>query len=797
VAYLIDPSATPLELLDAIFSACSGFWGGRLSPIIPVIDGKISSAYWQLLLVVDPDRIYSYTDLPQALLDKLMKEIDPLQIQRHSAHLVEGDHPHYHPSHNYELVRVHGLLPRLTEQKWFQAPSLVTYDGRNGASPDRLIARNFGILNNNVLSEQIPKEVAQVTFNETFDFASFLEFVSIQQEQLIFPYAAAAARAVVDCGQDNHWTSYTLFVGGDVADWVAFWNQIFTIGASSRERWKVLCIPPTELKESRTIDALTKFLKKLAYRNAQSPPYIDWVSLNHTEDELRTMTEPFLSKRIDGIFRFSNRAGWFFPELPKRERYTFDFRGTVFGDPELLGVTLHQLPHTGGLVDVPGLPFRTRPDDRWIRDVRIEYRAEQPYYANEDLVYQLPRRSGTPRAFCGLPGRIDADGGLSFEMRTLAPLILTIPEDRELILSAIGCGRRVGYDEAFHWQEIKPAYQGLGSSDKARYCRGVLNLCGGLQSAHRMFENRFWRRNLYNLAGISYRESPHADGLVYQKIMKHPERWTIDSGAVREEEVKRIESQVLKLARYLRTSRKETTYLFLKEDLAKERAEFLELNPEFAPQNAKEVGEAVADSERRLKTMLQEMTGAKILQQGTISRCLHCGSRNWHELSTLEQEFKCTGCGGLVQSEVEATWYYRLNALMRGAITEHGTVALIGGLSKAREKARHSFMFSPGLSFFEGYDDQSPKVEIDAICLVDGEVWIGEVKSRASEFKAVEMIKLVTEAKRLGAERAFVFALEGDQEALQRHCRSASESAGIKILQLYPSQFASQPAYHL
>ena len=44
------------------------------------MDGQISPAYWKLLQIVDPDRIYSYTNLPQALLDKLMAEIGPLQI---------------------------------------------------------------------------------------------------------------------------------------------------------------------------------------------------------------------------------------------------------------------------------------------------------------------------------------------------------------------------------------------------------------------------------------------------------------------------------------------------------------------------------------------------------------------------------------------------------------------------------------------------------------------------------------------------------------------------------------------
>jgi hypothetical protein len=69
VAYLIDPQTSSFDLLDAIMSTCSHVWGGRLLPIVPVIDGKISPAYWQMLRSVDPDWIYSYTAVPQALID--------------------------------------------------------------------------------------------------------------------------------------------------------------------------------------------------------------------------------------------------------------------------------------------------------------------------------------------------------------------------------------------------------------------------------------------------------------------------------------------------------------------------------------------------------------------------------------------------------------------------------------------------------------------------------------------------------------------------------------------------------
>jgi hypothetical protein len=86
----------------------------------------------------------------------------------------------------------------------------------------------------------------------------------------------------------------------------------------------------------------------------------------------------------------------------------------------------------------------------------------------------------------------------------------------------------------------------------------------------------------------------------------------------------------------------------------------------------------------------------------------------------LHQEFKCLGCGALVHTAVETTWYYRLNTLVRRAIVEHGTVALIGALAAAREEARNSFLYSPGLVFYERYEDREAVADIDTICLIDG-----------------------------------------------------------------------------
>ena len=795
VAFLIDPSNTPTELLNTLFSVSMSFWGGRLFPIIPVIGGVISAEYWSLLRRIDPDWIYSYTTLPQGTVDQLLKEVNPLAMERHSDHLLAGSHPYYFPSLDHRLVKVHRLLPFATEARWFRKPSLVTYSTKQGKT-DSLIEWNFGILRNDILGEPIPEGIDQWRFDDSETFTTLLGKLSEIRESLVFPVAASAARAVVDTGLNTHGTTYTIFVGDDLESWVAFWNHIFTLGPGSRDTWKMFCLPASALQEEATIEALAKFFRRYAYRNGDHPPYIHWTSSSLTEDELKTLTAPFLGKKLDAYFRYSQRTAWSFPEMPPPERYAFGFRGGGLGTPELFGSTAHQIPNSGGLVNTPGLPFATGHDEHWMQDVRIEYSADYPYYANEDLQYQLPQRGGIAPLFSALPGRVDLDGGLTFLTDKRSPLFVKIPEDRALILTAIGCGRQSSYDEKLQRRDEKPIYRDHGPSDKARYCRGVLDLFGGIQSAHHTFEIRYWKDIFYYLAGLGGREANTSTGIVYQSIAKYPERWTFDPTLPLEQEIKRVEREITKLAQHVRVRENEVTFQFLERKLGEERAEFRSEHPSDEGETVNAEAEST-QARADLRRAIQGFVDAKILRQGTNSRCRHCGSKIWQEISSLKQEFTCLGCGALVHTAVESTWYYRLNTLLRSGIAEHGTVALIAALAQARENARNSFIYSPGLEFYQNYEDKTPTAELDAICLIDGQVWVGEVKTNAAEFKPKEIDKLLRESKKLNADKAFVFALEGDQDALRRRCEEVSKTSGIEIVHLHPSSWGSTPSYHI
>jgi hypothetical protein len=114
-------------------------------------------------------------------------------------------------------------------------------------------------------------------------------------------------------------------------------------------------------------------------------------------------------------------------------------------------------------------------------------------------------------------------------------------------------------------------------------------------------------------------------------------------------------------------------------------------------------------------------------------------------------------------------------------------------LARAREQARSSFVYSPRLEFYRNYEDQNSATEINAICSVDGKVWLGEVKPMLRS-AAKEIEKLLRESTKIAADKAFVFALGGDQGALHRRCDEASKAGGMEIVELYPSSWNLRPS---
>src|SRR6266852_6309403 len=81
LAFLVNADTCQAELLDALFEANYGLWGGRFNPIIPVRDGEVSEPFWCLLKYVDPDIVYTYAPLSEGLVKGLERDLVPCRIE--------------------------------------------------------------------------------------------------------------------------------------------------------------------------------------------------------------------------------------------------------------------------------------------------------------------------------------------------------------------------------------------------------------------------------------------------------------------------------------------------------------------------------------------------------------------------------------------------------------------------------------------------------------------------------------------------------------------------------------------
>lgn len=99
IAFLVDINDCPIEMRKAILDFNSELWGGRFNPIIPVDNGAIPQGYWNLMNFYDPDVVYSYVALSEALTKKIDVEISPYHFIVHKTS--------HEDSHKY-VPSIHG-----------------------------------------------------------------------------------------------------------------------------------------------------------------------------------------------------------------------------------------------------------------------------------------------------------------------------------------------------------------------------------------------------------------------------------------------------------------------------------------------------------------------------------------------------------------------------------------------------------------------------------------------------------------------------------------------------------------
>jgi hypothetical protein len=248
----------------------------------------------------------------------------------------------------------------------------------------------------------------------------------------------------------------------------------------------------------------------------------------------------------------------------------------------------------------------------------------------------------------------------------------------------------------------------------------------------------------------------------------------------------------------LQVRNEEIPFEDLESSFHEQRERFILANPEFRKATSpKEIEEDRKMISASLREMLQWLTNRGVMQQGVRLQCTNCGSRFWCEIGTLKQTVHCDGCAANVRVPVESIWRYRLNSLVRNGIALHGCVAVISALRCLRERARDSFIYTHGIALFKDYGSK-PEAEIDLLCISNGKLICGEVKSSASEFTQEELTKLAGIAADIKADQVAISAFNDSQNLMEAHGKALSSllPPDCPVIICRPHQWAFEPDPH-
>jgi hypothetical protein len=154
-------------------------------------------------------------------------------------------------------------------------------------------------------------------------------------------------------------------------------------------------------------------------------------------------------------------------------------------------------------------------------------------------------------------------------------------------------------------------------------------------------------------------------------------------------------------------------------------------------------------------------------------------------------------CRSLLRVEIESPWVYKLNDLIKNAISFHGVFPIIWVLGKLLSLTSSSFIYSPGVCLYKEYDSPSPYAEIDIVCIKNGKFVIGEIKTSAEGFKDSDLNKFIELCKYIKPDEAIIGAFydnKGKLPKLAQKLKIALSQYGIEVISLTPDNYVFKPS---
>ncbi len=733
IAFLLSPT-TDTSWIDAVFEFNRSKWGGRFNPII-ISDGNvIEDDWWKFLRGYDPDIICSTVHISDELRKKIHVFLSPLRVEEltpDEVHIRIDDYP-------ISILPTGKNVSKIGIPNFDEKNNLIIFEV-DETTPEVIktfLSRNFGLFEHGQMMPYYLKkalETCQIKKYKVIDEESLnkaLLDLGEWRTRAVFPSQICA---LPNSTKESHHAynneGFEIVIGDSINELIRFWDRTLEIGSWLRTSITNLWLP-TALANSEILKSgLGKFINRYTESSANDHNRrVNFVTFSLSEAELQTIVN-FFQKSIWHPRHVTRLASHPMPDYESQGHRFFLRRGLDFhrahSNEEYL------------VLDEPDVEQGFMGGENWFTDLYIQYRPERfKNIIGRDYWWQLPKRNNLLRdlRFFNKPARINEHGMFSVMMKRRTgmmigqddeTLVVKIPEDNS-VFRALICGEGFNCIERGGREKFmsRPFYH-IQRSDKGMYLSGVLGLFPDLFNAHRLFEERFWRNLFEKMAN----HNPEKDGQIQQELLSKLSK-KINSGLdFKNNRAKEwLAHNVFNIAKKYSKEEIDLDYETM-HNLAKEETNQYNKNPS---------GQTIEFNEDDFRNELSDLVEMNILQLGIKPRCPKCGYRIWYRIDDVKQEITCRGCGYKFSVPAESKWFYRLNNLIRAAVSLHGTVPLLITLGQLMGDSQSSAMFMPSLELLKKEESEHGKMiiygELDLVCIKDGQFAIGEVKQSVGLF---------------------------------------------------------------
>lgn len=836
---MVEESEHWSAILDEIVAESYGRWGGRFTLIAPCASGAVTPAYLGWLKRFDPDIIYSYVDLSEAVLERLHAALSPAFLVRHDLYRKPDEHGAFQPKLPLGGLTALSVCGWMSRGSTMHAPRPVQIaDVYYSVHPSPFLQDNFGCYRESSSSWPIAANMA--------DHLQATMYVppAIQADKRMMPRPEGTA-VILDTEQAlidrlamrgslvglaqlsaqfapqfelpySTWTSTVSFIVGDTfADRLTFWNAGLHVPPWLQGGVTTLRASPKDFADDARFNSIVNILKNRVHHpvgGSASHSQIMLRSTSVSEQDLEGLAQRLRDAKTHQVYTHKVVASLddVVPQPirhPNVERLVdptvsfgpsdwqvIDIADGHFKPPTMLPRHIRELPLLPGVAKTGA----------WAQDCLIERLENHSKYDNAQDSWILPQSlrmtgaflrgyqmSGAVSPIC-MP-RTTAEGLVAIfaDQQAVLPHV-RVPSDYAAFREAL-IGRRDWWPFTHSSNpELLPGIaRDMRTSDKGRYLTALLRMAGGIHGAAEIFLSKFWAEQ-FNALGATPSLNEARIAQVTRTLRKRLRSGSIDGDAA----WYRIAKLVLTEARAERAPKRYFRY----DELASAFEAFR--TTVRAAEERPPLDEVMDQHEREsLEHSITYLCQREILHQGHEWKCAQCYNNNWVAIADLAKTMACEVCGRGQPAPISDPWQFKPNVFVFEAIREHGTLPMIWCLSRLASGARRAFYFIAGQELFlsaEAADSGRPEAEIDILAVSDGRVELCEVKSSAYD---IDIEKLTALALRIRPDRVILAVMAPESQLIKTRLellKAKLEGSGIRALSmtLQPNDFDDSTWLH-